>query len=155
MPLLPSGLDLALSRDAIIIHDSSWFQCPEGHFWYWDVDSDITGPPPFARGEEIWQVPRHAKIPTSREEVARFIRVLERAVDGRYWWRGDWLSTFPSYSVLSSEDGPAWLAWLSGPEVQTYLDNAIDVCATMAERVREVYGWVGFSESPKPTRPSQ
>jgi hypothetical protein len=147
--VLPSGLDIALSRDAIIEHDGNWFHCPEGHFWYWDVDVEIMGPPPFPLGEEIWQAPRFAKTPATREDCAQFIRVLEMAENGLYGWRGEWLRTFPTFQELSSHDVTAWRLWLNEPHVERFLDDTIHVCTTMAEAARTASGWARLTRPPE------
>jgi hypothetical protein len=145
VPTLPSGLDVALSRDAIIVHDGNWFSCPEGHFWYWEVDQEIMGTPPFDPAEEIYQAPQYAKVPTTREEAARFIRVLEMKEEGTYGWRGEWLVGFPSFRVLSSEDAAAWNSWLNEAKVQAYLDETIELCAGMADVAKRASGWGHFT----------
>jgi len=83
MPILPSGLQLALSCDALFDHGGNWFDCPEGYFWYWAPDPDIMGPPPFDPDTEILQVAQPAPVPETREEVKRYIRVME-VEDGLY-----------------------------------------------------------------------
>ena len=35
MPILPSGLKLALYVGHIMEPDRNWFRAPKGHFWYW------------------------------------------------------------------------------------------------------------------------
>jgi hypothetical protein len=87
MPILPSGLNLAISRDALIDQGRNQFHCPAGHLWHWVIDPEM-GPPPFELGAEILQVQAHALAPTNRDEAKRFIRVLEMSDDGLYGWRG-------------------------------------------------------------------
>lgn len=141
MPRLPSGLTLALARDAIIEHSENWFSCPEGHFWFWTAAPEM-GPPPYDPHAEIMTMPEHAPAPTSREEMGRFIRVMEMRSDGIYAWRGEWLADFPKYRTLDTADANAWKAWLDRPQNQVFLDEAIERCRHMSESARTATGYV-------------
>lgn len=149
MPTLPSGLELALSRHALIKHNEQWFRCPEGHFWYWDAAPEM-GPPPYSLKDEILQVPKHAPVPQNRAEAASFVRVLEMTEDGLLGWAGEWLATFPTFKVLSSEDALAWRTWLEQPKVDAFLGEVIEECAEMARVARAATGYAIFSEHPRP-----
>ena len=139
MPILPSGLQLALSRDAFFDHGGNWFDCPEGHFWYWAPDPDM-GPPPFDPDTEILQVAQPAPVPETREEVKQYVRVLE-IKDGLYGWRGEWLSYFPKYMDLAEQDLAAWEAWLNRPETETFLDDTIAKCQRLADLSQNARGY--------------
>jgi hypothetical protein len=150
MPRLPSGLTLALSRHAIIEHDSNWFDCPDGRFWLW-VPAPEMGPPPYDPNTTIMQAPEHAAVPTSRDEASRFVRVLEMREDGKYAWRGEWLAEFPKYRMLSAADTEAWKAWLARAETAKFLDETIERCVRMAEAARNAQGYfVGVKQTTVP-----
>jgi len=143
MPELPSGLNLAISRLALIDPGRNWFRCPDGHFWYWVPDPEL-GAPPFELDAEILQVPEHAPVPSNRKEVKRFIQVLEMDEDGRYAWRGEWLSHFPRYTDLDEADLSAWLDWLDVPERTEFLNETIVKCEQLAEKAKRATGYAVF-----------
>ena len=150
MPQLPSGLTLALSRDEIIADGESWFSCPEGHFWLW-VPAPEMGPPPYDLHAEITSMPEHVEVPANRQDVRKFIRVLEMRDDGDYGWRGEWLAEFPKYRDLDAADAAAWAEWLGRPEIETFLDETIAHCLRMAEAARTAVGdVVGAVDEPLP-----
>ena len=151
MPELPSGLTLALSRHALIDHGGNWFHCPEGHFWYWAPAPEV-GPPPYELGTEISTSPNHALVPKDREEVQRFIMVLEMTDDGVYGWSGELLATFPQYTDLDDQDLEAWKSWLNKPETDAFLDETIEGCQRLAEDSQKSAGLAKFT-TPKSTRP--
>jgi hypothetical protein len=144
MPQLPSGLTLALSRDAVIEHTENWFACPDGHFWFWAPAPEL-GAPPYSFDTDILQMPEHAAVPTNREEVKAFIRVLELH-NGLYCWRGEWLADFPKYTTLDAADAAAWHAWLNRPAIDAFLYETIERCAKMAEVARTAVGYVVGTE---------
>ncbi|MDA0240639.1 MAG: hypothetical protein O3A84_11530 [Proteobacteria bacterium] len=131
MPDLPSGLNLAISRQALFDHGGNWFKCPDGSFWYWVPDPEI-GPPPFDPDDEILLIAEHAPVPETREEAKRFIRVLEMTDDGKYGWRGEILSLFPRYTELDTRDLEAWNAWINRTETENFLDDTIAECQRLA-----------------------
>jgi hypothetical protein len=89
MPELPSGLKLAISRDALFDHGGSWFECPDGHFWYWTPDEQTMVKGPYPLGVEILRSAVHAPVPTTVEEAKKYVYVHECA-DGEKWgWRGE------------------------------------------------------------------
>ncbi len=139
MPVLPSGLSLALYKDHIMEPDLNWFKAPEGHFWFWEPDE--TSIPPFLPEDEVMRKPATAPVPTSREEMASFIQVLFHLDDGRYYWRGETLDLFPLYGSLSDEDMAAWKAWLDTDQVKDFLDQAIMDCRMQAEINKDAIGW--------------
>jgi hypothetical protein len=140
MPQLPSGLTLAISRDALFDHGGNWFECPDGHFWYWLPGPEM-GPAPFDPDSEIHQIAEHAPAPRNREDAKRFVHVLEMRSDGRYAWRGEWLHLFPRFAELDDSDLAAWNAWISRPEIDRFLEEVIAECARLAEVSRRAQGY--------------
>jgi hypothetical protein len=143
MPELPSGLNLAISRDALFDHGGNWFRCPDGHFWYW-IPAPEMGAPSYDLNAEIDNVRRiaqHAPVPESREEAKQFIEVLEINDNGLYSSRGEWLSSFPRYTELDEPDLAAWNAWVNRPETNQFLDDTIAECQRLAEVSRHARGY--------------
>jgi hypothetical protein len=147
MPLLPSGLKFAISRDALFDHGGNWFKCPDGHFWYWAADPEIMGPGPYKPGQEIIRSAEHAPAPKTIEEAKKYIYVLESEEDGKWGWRGEWLQQFPSYRTLSAEDVAAWSAWLESSDIQDYLRETVNICQRLADDSRRASGMSVFSSS--------
>jgi len=145
--ILPSGLELALSADAPFDHGGNWTRCPDGHFWYM-APAPETGPPPFALDYEYLQMPQHAQAPKNRDDVKRFIRVVEKGSDGEFGWRGEWLSTFPQYTKLDAKDVAAWNEWIESEETNTFLDIAVAECQRVAEASRNARGYAVFFDRP-------
>ena len=143
MPKLPSGLQLAISRHALFDHGGNWFSCPDGHFWFW-VPGPEMGEPPYDLEVEIMAQAIHAPAPDSREDVKKYIRVLEMRSDGKYAWRGEWLSDFPQYTKLNERDLAAWTEWLSGPEIDQFLDATIEECRRLAAISKGAQGYAVF-----------
>jgi hypothetical protein len=85
--------------------------------------------------------PATAPVPTSREEMIRFIHVMFQKEDGRYYWRGETLDVFPLYSKLSDEDMAAWQEWLATDQVLGFIDQAMIDCQVQAEINKEATGW--------------
>jgi hypothetical protein len=143
MPILPSGLSLGITRDVLIEHSENWFSCPDGHFWYW-TPSPEAGSPPFDLSLSVETIPQHAPVPTSREEVKAFIRVVEiNENDGSPTrvlasWRGEYLSSFPLYTELEEDDLEAWRAWVDELKQHQFLDDTLAECRRMAEICRGV-----------------
>jgi len=129
---LPSGLTLRLSWDAVIDPDDSWFDCPADHFWYWADAPDISSAPG-QRKSDLRQLPAPARVPRNRDEVKRFIRVRQMG-DSIHAERAEWLAEFPRYVVLDAVDMAAWTAWMTSPDAQSFLDQAIDRCSGLASR---------------------
>jgi len=141
MPKLPSGIELAISKDALFDHGGNWFNCPDGHFWHWFPDSEM-GDPPFDTNNEILLIAQHEPVPKDREEAKRFVHVLEINSDQEnYHWRGEWLAWFPRYTELKAGDLTAWIAWLDTPNVAAFLDNVIEECERLAEVSRHASGY--------------
>ena len=148
MPQLPSGISLALSRQALFDHGGNWFNCPEGHFWFWEADPEM-GSPPFDLDQEILLVAQHVKAPRDQHEVKQFIQVLEMDGDGTYGWRGEWLSNFPRYFDLCELDAAAWNAWLDRPEMEEFLNDTIAECHRLVEVSRGAKGYATMSGANK------
>ena len=144
MPVLPSGLKLAISRDALIDHGGNWFACPDGHFWYWAPDAQIVGPAPYRLGSEIIRSAEHAPAPSAIEEVGKFIYVLECESDEKWGWRGEWLDNFPTFRTLSPEDRAAWAEWVESEEIQKYLLETVQICERLAQESRSASGMAVF-----------
>ncbi len=140
MPELPSGLQLAISRDALFDHGGNWFTCPDGHFWFW-VPAPEMGPPPYDLDTEIMLHAQHAPVPATREEAKMYIKVFEMCSDGKYSWRGEWLSLFPRYTELDERDLAAWNDWLNRPQTDQFLDETIEKCHHLAEISRRAQGY--------------
>ena len=147
MPVLPSGLTLALWDNAPVEHDENWFDCPAGNFWY-SVASPEMGTPLFGKDEQVWTSLGNAPAPRDREEAKRFVQILEMAEDGTGAWRGEWLADFPRYRKLSEADKVAWDAWICRSEIEAYLDQVIGRCASLAEKARNVTGYAIFRDHP-------
>jgi hypothetical protein len=140
MPELPSGLKLGLLDDALFDPGTNWFACPENHFWYWAPDEDM-GPPPFPRGTEIVQSPRHAAVPDGIDGVKAFIRVVFFDEDGGGYWTGEWLSTFPAHISLAEADRVAWETWLNDKAQTSYFEKTLARCQAYARRIAGARGY--------------
>ena len=151
MPELPSGLQLAVSRDALFDHGGNWFNCPEGHFWFW-VPAPEIGHPPYDPNEDIESIAQHAPVPSTREEAKQFIRVLELNDSGLYSWRGEWLSLFPRYTDLDGIDLEAWNAWINRPETDKFLDDTIAECQRLAEISKHARGYAVVEGTNEPAK---
>lgn len=137
MPVLPSGLKLALLNDHIVEPKENLSQTPEGHFWYGTPDLKANQPP-FEHDKEYWQVFVTASIPTSAEEVKQYIRVCIGLPDGMMYWRGDTLADFPNHMTLDSDDYKAWQSWLASEPVLNFLQNTLIKCQSQARTVAHV-----------------
>ena len=131
MPTLPSGLKLDLHKGLITEPARNGKKAPEGHFWYWLPAPET--PPPFGCEDRYDLVPKSAPVPPSRAAAKQYIQVLFEQPDGKYYWRGEMLSEFPKYGVMTSDDIHAWLEWLDTETVQAFFDDVIAQCATQAE----------------------
>lgn len=140
MPTLPSGLYLAVYKDHILPPDTNWFKAPEGHFWYWTPAPEF--PPPFKPEDVSEAVPASAPLPKTREEMAKFVRVVIGLPDGKVYWQGDFLSDFPFFMTLSDEDKQAWDEWVATEAVQEFLDHGIQQCAMQAAINKDAQGYV-------------
>jgi hypothetical protein len=140
MPELPSGLTFYISRDALFDHGGNWFKCPDGHFWYW-VAAPEMGAPPYALNGEVSLKAEHAPVPRSRDEMKKFIRVLQKRPDGMAAWGGEWLADFPRYTEMGERDLAAWRTWLAEDKVDRFLDEAIAECERLAEVSRHATGY--------------
>jgi hypothetical protein len=76
MPTSPNGRALALSADHIFPPGAVTFKCPEGHFWFHQLDRKMC-PPPLKLDQEWLRDFAHAPCPTTREEALSLLRVLE------------------------------------------------------------------------------
>lgn len=148
MPLLPSGLKFAISRDALFDHGGNWFNCPDGHFWYWAADPAIMGAGPYKLGQEIIRSAEHAPAPDTEEDVKKYIYVLECEENEKWGWRGEWLDKFPLYRTLSAEDKIAWSAWVESAEIQDYLRETVEICKRLVNDSKNASGIAVFSSSP-------
>lgn len=150
MPVLPSGLRLGLVRDALFDPGVNWFTCPEGHFWYWTPGPEA-GLGPFPPGHEILQIPRHAPVPTSIEEVGQYIRVIVFDADMNIHWPGEWLASCPTFVTLDDADLAAWRAWLAEPKTVKFLEDTITRCQELAISSRGAKGYAVIAETGEPT----
>ena len=140
MPELPSGVSFAITRSALFDHGGNWFNCPDGHFWFW-VPAPEMGPPPYDINGEVENIAEHAPVPTNRQEVKRFITVVQINDNGLYSWGGEWLSLFPRYIDLEERDLAAWITWIERPETTAFLDDTIIECQRLAEVSRQARGY--------------
>lgn len=152
MPTLPSGLKLGLMINHIMEPDRNWFRAPEGHFWYWQPVPEIS--PPFVPGQELRSRPATAPVPTSRETVAKHIRVGIGREGGRFYWRGETLSEFPQYGSLSEEDAIKWQKWLEIESIQEFMDSVINKCQIQAEINKDATGYAMVTDAIKNDRGS-
>ena len=143
MPVLPSGLSLALDRGRIFDHGGNWFTCPDGHIWVWAASPEMGEPPYDPEGEQFLAA-IHAPAPVDLADVARFVRVLEQRPDGLYRWRGEWLDTFPRFTPMTDADRVAWEAWLAGPGMRTFLAEAFETCLRLVDMCRRAQGYATF-----------
>jgi hypothetical protein len=148
MPDLPSGLRLAISRDALFEHGGNSFLCPEGHFWFWIADPEIMGDLPFDPDAEIITALRHAAVPKDRDEVKNYIRVFEIGEDDKIIWRGELLAEFPRWTKLDADDLEAWNAWVNTPEIDEFLDEAMEKCQQLAKMSRKASGYMTLRSTP-------
>ena len=151
MPELPSGIKLAVTRDALFDHDGNWTECPDGHFWHL-VPTPEMGPLPYDLINEIEFSIKHSPVPTSREEVRHFIWVVEINDNGGYSWRGEWLSSFPRYIERDKQDLAAWNVWINSSEASKFLDDTITECQRLAEISRHAQGFAVFEETGEPEK---
>lgn len=145
---LPSGLVVAMSSDALFDHGGNWTKCPDGHFWYWLPAPEI-GSPPFdlLPASAIMQIAAHAPVPKDRDECKRFIRIVEMRPDGEFGWRGEWLSTFPLYTKLTTQDIATWNDYMASPEATRFLDETIAECTRLSEVSRNAQGYALLSHT--------
>ncbi len=146
MPTLPSGLRLALSRDALFDPGENWFNCPENHFWYWTQDPEA-GLGPFPFGHDIIQIPKHAIVPSSIEEAGQYVRIIILESDTSFYWPGEWLSSFPALIALDDLDQAAWNAWLEAPGTIKFLEDTIAKCQEFAASSLHAQGYAVFSRT--------
>ncbi|MFM9913373.1 MAG: hypothetical protein ACKVN9_07565 [Methylophilaceae bacterium] len=147
MPILPSGLGIAIGSQAIPDDmGANWFKCPEGHFWYTTPDMKIT-PPPYDGVSEILEDFVHAPVPKSIEEVKRYVYVLYYKPDGRFQWKGEWLSEFPQPGQLDDADLAAWNIHMNLEGTKGFLQGVIKRCERQAELNRHCSGVAFLSES--------
>jgi hypothetical protein len=118
--------------------DLNWYRAPEGHFWYWEAADDLS--PPFEPNRKIIAKAVTAPIPQNREEMARYIHVGVGLENGKFYWRGEYLSEFPQYGVLSEEDEQAWKEWLESDKARNFIDRAIVKCQVQAEINKDARG---------------
>jgi hypothetical protein len=145
MPELPSGLKIGLGYQAIPESvGPNWFQCPEGHFWYKRPDVTIT-PPPYDGTTSFLEDWVHAPVPETIEEVKQYVYVLYRRDDGKFQWRGEWLSEFPKPGQLAPADEEAWNTWVNGEGNVSFLKKVIDICRRQADLNRQCSGFAIFS----------
>jgi len=147
MPMLPSGLQLALDTRHIMEPTTNWFRAPEGHFWFWTPDAG-TKEPPFEFGYGFLQDAVTAPVPQSVDEVLPFVRVLLIIEDNKYYWRGETLADFPRFGELTDADHAAWREWVRGESCQEFLERAIKKCRVQAEVNRHAQGFATFHGAP-------
>ena len=147
MPILPSGLKLAISRDALFYHGGNWFNCPEGYFWYWMPDQEIMGAGPYTFGAEVLRSAVHAPVPKTIEAVKKYVYVLECEQGDKWGWRGEWLNLFPQFRVLSAEDQTAWDDWVASDSIQSYLEETMFECQKLADLSIVATGMATFVSS--------
>lgn len=142
MPLLPSGITLGVGCQAIPNDlGVNWFKCPEGHFWYKRPDEKIT-PPPYDGTTCIVEDWVHAPVPSTTEEVKRYVYVLYLRPDDRFQWRGEWLCNFPQEGQLDAADLIVWNEWIDGEPGQSFLKKVIGICERQAELNKNCSGVV-------------
>ena len=140
MPVtLPSGLTLMLDGSHIMEPDRNWFTAPDNYFWYMTPAEETL--PPFTRDDSFFRRPETAPVPQSSEGVELYIAVVIGLTDGMVYWRGDMLSGFPKYGMLSKEDDDVWREWLNTNEVKEFLDRMVIRCQTQAEVNKEAIGY--------------
>ena len=133
MPTLPSGRQVAISSSPAHMPVTAQYACPEGHFWYWTPDLAIN-PPPYGPDQKDLAIQLvHAPVPESREEAARYVRVMYYEPDGSYYWPGEWLAEFKQPESWDDADWAAWQDWLGTPRVGEYLDRVIETCRAKSE----------------------
>jgi len=143
MPMLPSGLELAIDTRHIMEPTTNWFRAPHGHFWLWAPD-DGAKEPPFEPGYGFLQDAVTAPVPENVDEVLPFVRVLLKHSDGKYYWRGESLADFPRFGDLSEADHAAWRVWVAGESCQTFLARAVAKCRAQAEVNQRALGFAIF-----------
>ena len=140
MPVLPSGLKVAIYKDHILPPDKNWFKAPENHFWYWTPAPE--NPPPF-KPSDVWEAtPVTAPIPRTREEMKQYIRVVISLPDGKMYWEGDFMTDFPFFRELSDEDIAAWKTWTEREDVGDFLDHGISQCVEQYIANQQAQGFV-------------
>lgn len=154
MPTLPSGVTIAIGFPHIPKKlGNNWFSCPPNHFWYKRPDTN-TSPPPYDGTNSIIENFVHAPVPTSIEEVKQYLYVMFRRPDGKFQWRGDWLSDFPQPGQLNEEDTCAWMEWLNSASALDYLKEAVAVCTHQAETNQCSTGVAIFQSTARPNNES-
>ena len=132
MPTLPSGIQIWLSTEAILLPDRPFYPCPHGRFWYRDLDPAIAWDP--TDSQPAPERFRLGLVPETRLDVAAYVRVLfaaEREPVRR--WRGDWLLTLDRPNDLTDPDWDALLGFLGTQRTLAFLDLARDRCVKQAE----------------------
>lgn len=147
MPMLPSGLRLALDTRHIMEPTTNWFRAPEGHFWFWTPDASA-GEPPYEFGCDFLQDAVTAPVPRSVDEVMPFVRVLVILDGDQCYWRGESLADFPRFGDLAEADNAAWREWVAGESCQTFLARAIAKCRAQAEVNQRANGFAILHGSP-------
>jgi hypothetical protein len=154
MPTLPSGRILALSKNHILPPGVVTFKCPQGHYWFQQLDRKIC-PPPLKPNEEFLCDFVHAPCPTTRQEALAILQVLERIgpEPSDYHWNGYTLADHEALADLSPDDRAAWDAWVAEPKVASFLDEVIAQCKAQAEANEGNAGHMVFRGQP-PRAPS-
>lgn len=149
MPTLPSGRALALSKHHIMPAGVVTFRCPEGHFWFQQLDRKIC-PPPLKPDEEVLCDFVHAPCPATRAEALALLHVLERIGPGSadFHWKGYTVADPEALADLTPEDRAAWDAWVAEPKVEAFLDEVIAECREQAEANRGNPGSMVFRGRP-------
>ena len=153
MPTLPSGRALALSTDHILPPGVVTFKCPEGHFWFHQLDRKIC-PPPLKPDQEWLCDFAHAPCPATREEALSLLWVLECFGSDDFQWRGYTMSDPEALADLTPEDRAAWDAWIAEPRVGALLDDVIARCREQAQANRSNPGFIVFGSTP-PVEPNE
>lgn len=103
------------------------------------------GSGPYSLGSEILRSAVHAPVPSTVEDVKKYIYVLE-CEDGEKWgWRGEWLDQFPKFRTLSAEDMSAWNKWIASSDIQAYLQETIVKCQRLSDLSLRASGFARFT----------
>lgn len=131
MPVLPSGRRFGMSSKHILDPGMRWFPCPDGHFWYETPDLAIN-PPPYEKGQLVMCEFVHAPCPTTVEEVARFVTIIEFHGEESIMLTGMTFDQAVRPDGWSEEDWAAWEAWKEDPSVRPFLEKTLEICRAQA-----------------------
>ncbi len=154
MPVLPSGLDLAVGDVLVVDAGTNWFSCPEGHLWFQKPDPNLSPPKPWPHGVQAMCDFKSVPLPETLEEMYEHLAILtplEECEEGRLYWNGFLLGEALESDWLDATDKQALRAWLQGDETLEFLKGILSKWKTLVARAVDAQGYAVFSTSPPDT----